>query len=68
MGDLAGGDVDLDVRSRESTEAAVQAAAERMGGLTTVVCNAGRPVLGTLDTVELDEWDDGLATTSPAST
>ncbi|MCY4086362.1 MAG: SDR family NAD(P)-dependent oxidoreductase [Actinomycetia bacterium] len=62
VGDLAGGDVVLDVRSRESTEAAVQAAAERMGGLTTVVCNAGRPVLGTLDTVELDEWDDGLAT------
>lgn len=62
VGDLAGGDVVLDVRSRESTEAAVQAAAERMGGLTTVVCNAGRPVLGTLDAVELDEWDDGLAT------
>ncbi len=62
VGDLEGGDVALDVRSRESTENAVREAVERMGGLTTVVCNAGRPVLGTLDEVDLDEWNDGLAT------
>ena len=62
VGDLEGGDVALDVRSRESTENAVREAVERMGGLTTVVCNAGRPVLGTVDEVDLDEWNDGFAT------
>ena len=62
VGDLEGGDVALDVRSRESTENAVRESVERMGGLTTVVCNAGRPVLGTVDEVDLDEWNDGLAT------
>ena len=62
VGDLAGGDVVLDVRSRESVEAGVREAVERMGGLTTVVCNAGRPVLGSLDEVDLEEWSDGLAT------
>lgn len=62
VGDLEGGDVVLDVRSHESAEGAVREAVARMGGLTTVVCNAGRPVLGTLDEVELDEWNDGLTT------
>ena len=62
VGDLVGGDVMLDVRSPESVALGVEAAVERMGGLTTVVCNAGRPVLGTLDKTELEEWNDSLAT------
>lgn len=62
VGDLAGGDVVLDVRSPESVEAGVREAVKQMGGLTTVVCNAGRPVLGSVDEVDLDEWNDGLAT------
>ena len=62
VGDLVGGDVTLDVRSPESVEEGVQEAVARMGGLTTVVCNAGRPVLGTLDETSLEEWNDGIAT------
>ncbi len=62
VGDLVGGDVMLDVRSPESVENAVAEAVARMGGLTTVVCNAGRPVLGSLDETDLEEWNDGLAT------
>src|SRR5207244_2858651 len=40
---------------------AVRVAAERLGGLTTVVCNAGRAVIGKLHELPRDEWDDGLA-------
>jgi NAD(P)-dependent dehydrogenase (short-subunit alcohol dehydrogenase family) len=61
VGDLRGGDVELDVRSAAATDAAVAFAVERLGGLDSVVCNAGRPAPGTaLDTPE-DAWDDTLA-------
>ena len=33
-----------------------------MGGLTTVVCNAGRPALGSIDETDLEEWNDSLTT------
>lgn len=62
VGDLKGGDVVLDVRSAASVEAGVRAAAERLGGLTTLVCNAGRPVLGGMPDIGEDEWLDGIAT------
>jgi NAD(P)-dependent dehydrogenase (short-subunit alcohol dehydrogenase family) len=62
VGDLAGGDVEMDVRSGASVAAGVQWAVAELGGLTTVVCNAGRPVLGTVDELSESEWDDGAAT------
>ena len=60
-GDLRGGDVEIDVRSRASVGAAVAAAVERLGGLDTIVCNAGRPIVGAAHELDEAEWDDGLA-------
>jgi NAD(P)-dependent dehydrogenase (short-subunit alcohol dehydrogenase family) len=62
VGDVQGGDVELDVRSAASVEAAVAAALDRLGALDTVVCNAGRPVVGAVHELAEEEWDDGLAT------
>lgn len=62
MGDVRDGDVELDVRSAASVRAAVVEAVERFGGLDTVVCNAGRPVVGPVHELAEEEWDDGLAT------
>src|SRR5207249_7495065 len=62
VGDLVGGDVELDVRSAASVAAAVAAAVERLGGLDAVVCNAARPVVGAVHELDEAEWDDGLAT------
>lgn len=62
VGDLEGGDVVLDVRSAVSVEAGVRAAAEQLGGLTTLVCNAGRPVLGGVHELDESDWLDGVAT------
>jgi NAD(P)-dependent dehydrogenase (short-subunit alcohol dehydrogenase family) len=61
-GDLSGGELDLDVRSRESVEAAIGAAVARLGALDVLVCNAGRPVLGSVAELDEVDWDDGLAT------
>lgn len=60
--DLRGGDLDVDVRSRASVEAGVDEAVARLGGLDTLVCNAGRPIVGTVADLDEAEWDDGLAT------
>lgn len=62
VADLAGGDVECDVRSAPSVAAAVEDGASRMGGLDTLVCNAGRPVVGDLHELDEADWDDGLAT------
>jgi NAD(P)-dependent dehydrogenase (short-subunit alcohol dehydrogenase family) len=59
--DVAGGDLDCDVRSAASVEAAVAKATERLGGLDTLICNAGRPVLGAVHELAEADWDDGLA-------
>jgi NAD(P)-dependent dehydrogenase (short-subunit alcohol dehydrogenase family) len=61
VADLVGGDVIADVRSSESVLAAVEETARLLGGLTTVVCNAGRPVLGPVHELEESEWQDGFA-------
>jgi NAD(P)-dependent dehydrogenase (short-subunit alcohol dehydrogenase family) len=61
-GDLSGGELELDVRSRESVEKGVAAAVARLGGLDVLVCNAGRPVLGSVAELSEADWDDGLAT------
>jgi len=61
VGDLRGGDVELDVRSAAANEAAVAFTVAQLGGLDCVVCNAGRPGTGTaLDTPE-EVWDDTMA-------
>ncbi len=60
--DLAGGDVDLDVRTASGVDAVVAAAAERLGGLDVLICNAGRPVVGAVHELDEADWDDGLAT------
>ena len=61
VGDLRGGDVELDVRSAAANRAAVAFTVEQLGGLDTVVCNAGRPATGTvIETLEAD-WDDTMA-------
>jgi NAD(P)-dependent dehydrogenase (short-subunit alcohol dehydrogenase family) len=62
VGDVRAGHVELDVRSAASVEAAVAEAVERLGGLDTVVCNAGRPVVGAVHELPEADWDDGLAT------
>jgi NAD(P)-dependent dehydrogenase (short-subunit alcohol dehydrogenase family) len=51
----------LDVRSRASVDDAVGSAVERLGGLDTLVCNAGRPVVGAAHELDEADWDDGLA-------
>jgi NAD(P)-dependent dehydrogenase (short-subunit alcohol dehydrogenase family) len=61
VADLAGGDVICDVRSRSSVEGAIAEAATRLGGLDTLVLNAGRPVVGTVSELDERDWDDGLA-------
>lgn len=61
-GDLAGGDVAMDVRSRASVEAATSEAVDRLGGLDTVVCNAGISLRGEAHEISDDEWAEVLAT------
>lgn len=60
--DLHGGDLFCDVRDAGSVATAIETAAAGMGGLDTLVCNAGRPVLGAAHELTEDDWDDGLAT------
>ena len=59
--DLEGGDVHCDVRSGPDVAAAVNDAVTQLGGLDTLVLNAGRTVVGLLHELPGDEWDDGLA-------
>jgi NAD(P)-dependent dehydrogenase (short-subunit alcohol dehydrogenase family) len=62
VADLDGGDLVVDVASRASVDAAVAEAVERLGGLDTLVCNAGRPVVGAVHELDEADWDLGLAT------
>ncbi len=59
--DLEGGDLVTDVRNATQVATSVDEAVERLGGLDTVVCNAGRPILGTVAELDEADWDDGLA-------
>jgi len=61
-GDLIGGDVEVDVRSRASVDEAMHEAVELLGGLDIVVCNAGKGIFGALHEVDEETWDDGLDT------
>ena len=58
--DLKGGDLTCDVRSSEQVEAAVAETVERLGGLDTLICNAGRTVVGRLHELPEEDWDDGF--------
>lgn len=61
VADVAGGDVHCDVRSSVSVAAAVAETLSRLGGLDTLVLNAGRPGVGPLHELDESDWDDVLA-------
>jgi NAD(P)-dependent dehydrogenase (short-subunit alcohol dehydrogenase family) len=61
-GDLAGGDIVMDVRRSASVEQALAEAADRLGGLDTVVCNAGISVRGEAPELSEEAWSEVLAT------
>jgi NAD(P)-dependent dehydrogenase (short-subunit alcohol dehydrogenase family) len=56
------GDVAMDVRFAPSVAEAVGQAVTTLGGLDTLVCNAGRPVVGAVHELAESDWDDGIAT------
>ena len=58
--DLAGGDIDADIRGAGAIRDAVAMAAERMGGLDLLVLNAGRPAVGPLWELDDADWDDAI--------
>ena len=58
--DLAGGDLDVDIRDAAAVRAAVADAAERLGGLDLLVLNAGRPAVGPLWELDDADWDDAI--------
>lgn len=58
--DLAGGDIDADIRDAGAIRDAVAMAAERMGGLDLLVLNAGRPAVGPLWELDDADWDDAI--------
>lgn len=59
--DLAGGDIDCDIRDADGVAAAVAKAVERLGGLDLLVLNAARPCVGTLWELDDATWDDAVA-------
>src|SRR3954452_15304718 len=54
--DLAGGDIEVDVTDPDAVARAVAEAAERLGGLDTVINNAGIGAQGTVEDNDDDEW------------
>jgi NAD(P)-dependent dehydrogenase (short-subunit alcohol dehydrogenase family) len=56
------GDVIVDVRSASSVESVIRRTVETLGGLDTLICNAGWPVVGAVHELDEADWDDGLAT------
>lgn len=52
-----------DVSKAGETEALVEAAASRLGGLDILVVNAGGPPPGTFQTTELEGWEKGFQLT-----
>jgi len=54
--DRVGGDIEVDVTDAAGIEAAVEEAAARMGGLDTVINNAGIGAAGTVADNSDDEW------------
>jgi NAD(P)-dependent dehydrogenase (short-subunit alcohol dehydrogenase family) len=54
--------VELDVASRESVEAGLQAAAQTFGGVDVVVNNAGVTIVGAAHELSEEDWDRELDT------
>jgi NAD(P)-dependent dehydrogenase (short-subunit alcohol dehydrogenase family) len=61
-GDIAGGDLELDVRDRNSIAAAMESIAGKHGGLDVLVNNAGLICTGPAEQTSGAEWDNLLAT------
>jgi len=61
-GDIAGGDLPLDVRDRTQVEAAMQAIRAKHGGLDILVNNAGLITTGPPEATSAAEWDNLVAT------
>ena len=61
-GDLAGGELRLDVRDRASVAAAMQAVRDKHGGLDVLVNNAGLICTGPAEATSGEAWDDLVAT------
>ncbi|MCY4085418.1 MAG: SDR family NAD(P)-dependent oxidoreductase [Actinomycetia bacterium] len=59
--DLKGGELACDVRERADVERAVEETASQLGGLDTLILNAGRIVVGLLHELPEEDWDDGFA-------
>jgi meso-butanediol dehydrogenase/(S,S)-butanediol dehydrogenase/diacetyl reductase len=62
VGDLRGGDVELDVTSAASVEAALALVRAELGGLDVVVNNAGVTIVGAVHELAEEDWDRELAT------
>ena len=61
-GDIAGGDLELDVRDRKSIAAAMGSIGGKHGGLDVLVNNAGLICTGPAEQTSGEEWDNLLAT------
>lgn len=59
--DIKGGDIECDVRVRADVERAIEETVAQLGGLDTLILNAGRIVVGLLHELPEDDWDDGFA-------
>jgi 3-oxoacyl-[acyl-carrier protein] reductase len=57
------GHLALDLAQPDSPGRAVEAAADALGGLDILVCNAGGPPPGTFDSTPLESWDAGFQLT-----
>ncbi len=51
----------VDVRKKDEVRAMVDLAVSRFGGLDIIVNNAGRGMIGTVETTDEDDWDDIVA-------
>ena len=58
--------VQADALDPDANVAAVRAAAEELGNLRTVVCNAANGTFGTIDELTVEQWDDTMAMHSRA--
>ncbi len=58
--------VQADALDPDANVAAVRAAAEELGNLRTVVCNAANGTFGAIDELTVEQWDDTMAMHSRA--
>jgi NAD(P)-dependent dehydrogenase (short-subunit alcohol dehydrogenase family) len=58
VADLRGGDVEVDVRDASLVARAVDTVVERLGGLDTLVYNAGVVPSGGIEDLDLEVWHD----------